>query len=373
MFDNKIKVLIISTNSDLAGAPIHVRTLVRELHSVIDFIVVFGQDGPIAQDLRDLKIPVEIIHNLSSKINIKFDYFALKSLSKLTAQYSPDLIHAHSSKAGMLARIISFFHKIPCLYTVHGWGWRGLSSFNVAIVFFLEKFLSFLPNTRLIYVSCSVQDDAINKLFLPKSIGVVIPNGVPDVFYSRDTTEPMNNDLIKIFMAARVSSAKDHETLIRAFEMLTFPSVLILCGDGTNSESFLNKAVLWSPNRYKYIQFLGARSDIPNLLNSIDIFALISNFEALPLSLIEAMCAGKALIASDVGGVKELIDQGVNGFLVKKNSVENVIQSLNILSDKEIRNKLGNNSRLKYSKFFSSKVMSQNIYHNYCLMLNRGE
>ena len=107
-------VLILSTNSDEAGAPIHVHSIIASLHSHVDFVAIFGEDGVIADKVRSLNVTVLIVPEMRSAINIALDITAFRSISKYVEIYKPDLIHAHSSKAGMLGRIIAL--KYGCIF-----------------------------------------------------------------------------------------------------------------------------------------------------------------------------------------------------------------------------------------------------------------
>lgn len=357
------KVLILSTNSDEAGAPVHVYSIVSSLLKSINFVVIFGEEGTIAEKVRKLGVSVEIVPEMKSAINLSLDYSALCSISEYVKYYKPDLIHAHSSKAGMLGRLISFKYKLPCIYTVHGWGWRGFGFIKGTFIFLIEKVLSLIPRTSLIYVSKSVEQEATDMLCMPQKKGIVIHNGAPD--FLGVTKEYSERAPLKILMPARVSAAKDHSTLLKAFEQIKFPSQLFLCGSGTDSIDFMNNAIKIAPKRYKDIIFLGQRSDIPEQLKNVDIFTLISNFEALPISIIEAMSASKAIIATDVGGVRELIDDGLNGLCVQKNNLEGVITALNQFSDSSFRKKCGEEARKKYLLNFTVNIMANKILSRY--------
>jgi len=357
------RVLILSTNSDEAGAPVHVYSVVSSLVDRVNFVVIFGEEGPIANKIRKLGVPVEIVPEMRSAMSFMLDLRAFSKISKYIKSSKPDLIHAHSSKAGMIGRMACIRHKIPCIYTVHGWGWRGFGSLKASVIFLIEKLLSFIPRSSMIFVSKSVEWEGKNKLLLHQKKGLVIYNGVPDLF--RKKKEFIAGTPLSILMPARVSAAKDHLTLIKAFEEFELPSRLYLCGTGTDSVEFINQAIKVAPKRYADIFFLGPRSDIPELLEEADIFTLISNFEALPISIIEAMSAARSIIASDVGGVNELIDDGISGLLVKKNDYKQVLIALNKLSDNSFREKCAEEARRKYLIDFTDKIMANKLFARY--------
>jgi glycosyltransferase involved in cell wall biosynthesis len=174
----KITVLVLSTNADLAGAPSHVYTLISSLKQKVNFVAVFGEQGKISERLLSQRINVEIVEQMRSEMRPIKDLITFFKLLKLTRKIRPDVIHAHSTKAGMHARLLSFFLRIPCIYTVHGWGWRGLNPFGARLVRYTERILSLVSLQTYIYVANAVEKDAIEILKIPKEKGSVIYNGI---------------------------------------------------------------------------------------------------------------------------------------------------------------------------------------------------
>ena len=116
------------------------------------------------------------------------------------------------------------------------------------------------------------------------------------------------------------------------------------------------------------ISLLGERTDITELLVQNDVFCLISNYEGLPISIIEAMRAGLTVIASDVGGNNELVKDGVNGFLVERGNSEQLVERISfLLEHKEILRELGQKSREFYLKEFSAEQMMKRISQVYSI------
>jgi len=362
----RLRVLVVSTNSDQAGAPLHVETVITQLMTEVDFLAVFGEDGPVVNRLSAKGIRTVILPEIRSAISPRRDWKALIKLSELVRDFLPDLIHAHSSKAGMLSRLVAWRHRLPSIYTVHGWGWRGLSPFNAGLVQLVEKTLKWIPKSRFIFVSQSVADEAMEILHIAQWQGQVIHNGVPDMqMHVGATTFKDQHRSPTILMAARVSSAKDHASLITAFEGLNYDASLILCGSGTDSRQFLNQVRHWAPTRYSQIQCLGERSDMAAILARSDVFALTSHFEALPLSIIEAMSASLPVVATNVGGVSELITHGINGYLVKPMATSEIMASMKQLLEPEHRREMGTKGRMRYEQEFTVPRMCEKIMLQY--------
>lgn len=357
-----LKVLIVSTNADEAGAPRHVETIVNGLESNFQFILVFGEEGPVSDRLKRRGHIVHVIKEMRTAISPVKDLVALIKISKLVWKHQPDIVHCHSAKAGMLGRISSFLNGKKWLYTVHGWGWRGVSNVTKRLVILIESILSRLPCGFYIFVAKDVMNDAISVLSLKVINGIVIYNGVSPIA----SHLPKTDDPLVIMMPARVSSSKDHQSLISAFEQFNDKkAILLLCGAGTDNPKFISYARQLAPRTNKNISFLGQRSDIDEIYSQCHVVALISHFEALPLSIIEAMSCARAIIATNVGGIPELIASGVNGILVRPNCVDDIVEALTKYKEEQVRVELGNKAKITYDERFTEESMLTSIRNTY--------
>jgi glycosyltransferase involved in cell wall biosynthesis len=359
-----MKVLIVSTNADEAGAPRHVETIVNGLGPAFQFILVFGEDGPVSERLRNGGHRVFIIKEMRTKINPLKDLIALFKINRIVSAHKPDIIHCHSAKAGMLGRVAAFLNRKKWIYTVHGWGWRGVSAATRKVIIFIERWLSKLPGGYYIFVAEAVFTDASEIIGLHKDRGVIIYNGVPEM----NASHPTSGSPLTILMPARVSSAKDHKTMLAAFERLSVrDSKLLLCGAGTEGHDFISMARGIAPNAFERISFIGQHSDIEKAYSRCHVVALISKFEALPLSIIEAMSCEKAIVASDVGGVSELVTDGHDGVLVRPGGVDEIVQALHQYADERVRREFGRNARVSYRQKFTESAMLagiSSVYHS---------
>ena len=365
---NKIKVLIISTNSDEAGAPRHVESLINGLSSKCEFIFLSGEKGPVYHRLNKNFKCFHLV-GLKSSISPFKDLWILVKLAYMTNKIKPDLIHLHSSKAGMLGRIISIILKIPCIYTVHGWGWRGLSKLNKKVVILVERMLSKAPNCRYILVANNLYFDAINTSKIKEKNIRIIYNGIENIPIntSKKKTKPL-----KFIMPARVCDAKDHITLLKAFSKISYPYKLKLCGHGTNEVAFIKKAKSILGKSLSNVEFLGQTSEIDLLLDECNVMVLSSHFEALPISIIEGMRASMPIIATDVGGVDEVVSNNINGFLTLKSNADDLANKLNKINNHALIEKFGKNSRTIFEKKFLNQTMSLNVYKLYDELCNKN-
>ena len=349
------KILVVSTNADWSGAPIHVLTLLSRLTTEFEFVAVFGDDGPVPQALRLKGIACRVIPTLRSQINPIADLRCLWSFIQLVRLERPDVLHAHSSKAGMIARLTGWLLGIPCIYTVHGWGFgEGRSKIQSALVLCIERIFALIPGTRFIFVCEADGLVGLKRLRLDPARCITIHNGVPDHGARADVATSTT-----VIMAARVCHAKHHDLLLKAFEGCEALFKLVLVGEGTDTPSFKRRVMAHTPTRHTLVECLGLSDQIPVLLARAGVFVLCSRHEALPLSIIEAMCAGLPIVATDVGGVGELVEHSVNGFLVPANDQMALTRCLDRLQKTPaMRLKMGTASRSRYVTGFSETRMA---------------
>jgi glycosyltransferase involved in cell wall biosynthesis len=359
---SKPLILLVCTNADTAGAPLHVWTIVQALHTQFNFHCVFGEQGEITRRIQTLNVPVTIIP-FRSAIQPLRDWQAMQALNRLCQQIRPSLIHAHSAKAGMLARLVARWRQLPCLYTVHGWGFGlGRPRVQSLILQNVEWVLARLTKAHFIYVSHADAKQAQTALKVRATQGQVIHNGVAD-HGMRANVLAHNTPL----MVARVAYQKNHQTLVQAFAQSSYTQ-LTLMGEGTNSPAFQAQLKQWAATKYKQIQALGVQTNVPAHFSQAGCLVLSTHYEGLPLAIIEAMCAGLPILATDVGGVNELVQEDVNGYLLPVKDPAYLQAKLEQLQDPTLRQRLGQASRQLYTQHFSLEQMLHQLsalYHQH--------
>ncbi|MBM3403146.1 MAG: glycosyltransferase family 4 protein [Bacteroidetes bacterium] len=366
---SKKLIVYISTNADEAGAPRHVEMLVNGFSKKYNIMCIFGEDGPVAERIKRMAIKVAIVPQLRSAINPFKDLVALIGTIKVLRSLPVRVVHCHSAKAGLVGRLACVFLSVPCIYTVHGWGWRGLPFYKSVLVKCAEKAFSILDGVSYIYVSKSVESESIGELRIPQSKSCVIYNGVPQA-PNQEILRNLCN--ITIIMPARVCDAKDHVTLLKAFAKLDKRYKLILCGAGTDSHKFKETANAIACKNANRILFVGETNDIYKYYFMSDVFVLISNFEALPVSIIEAMSCGIPVIASKVGGIPEMIEDGYTGYLVPHANVEILVARIRMLEDLNLRQSLSRNCLLSYHKKFGVDKMLKSVDNIYQSVITKN-
>lgn len=350
-----MRIIYLITNADLSGAPIHVLNLCKGVAEKHEVLVVFGISGPITKQFEKNNIPFDVIGTMKSDFNFINDFISLIKFHRLCRKFKPDLIHAHSSKAGMIGRITALFMRKKSIFTVHGWGFgenQGiLKSF---IILSIEKLLSYLTEY---YIFVSKNDENIAKLKFGKTSGEVVYNGSDFVISNINTKVPLD-----IIMVARNDPQKDYLTLFKALKNSDFNSAKLV-GKGTDSHSFITNAKSELGLKFDKVSFLGEREDVSQLLENSNLFILTTNYEGLPISIIEAMSKGLAVIATDVGGINELVLDNWNGYLVKHSDYTKLSEIINYLSINTYKRiEFGKNSQTHFlNSFTDQKMISKTI------------
>lgn len=342
-------VLIISTNADRAGAPTHVRDLVMALKDRFRFIVAFGEDGPIRGYLAERGIETHVSPGLRSAISPLKDLRVIAELRARIRATRPDLIHVHSSKASLVGRVAGCLEGVPVVYTVHGWGFgAGRPALQNAIVWASERLTRSMV-ARYLAVSEADERNGRRALGLKADRIQAVPNAVVDDGLRADPRAAGG-----FIMVARTDVAKDHRTALRAFARVGTSMRFAFVGDGTDHPDFVTQARAWAGPAADRVQLLGGRSDVATLLAGSSVFVLASHYEGLPLSILEAMRGGLPVIASRVGGIPELVVDGVNGRLVPPDDPEALAAAMTELADDPtLRQRMGQASRERFETRFS--------------------
>lgn len=358
-FNRQLHILFIITQGIRGGAQNHVRDVARHLYSAgYDVQVAVGVEGPLIDELESSGIVVHHIPALVREISPVKDFIAYRELTRLIKQIKPDLVTTHSSKAGIIGRLISRRQSIPNVFTAHGWAFtEGISELKRKLYVVIER-LAAKWTDRIICVS-----DYDRKLALAYSVAeetklIAVHNGIP-LLQDVDMARPDKGDVVNIIMVARFSEQKDHGLLLDAvFNINCRDKFRVqLVGDGENFDEMKARA---QQMRLDNVDFLGNRTDVAHLLSQAHIFVLTSNWEGFPLTILEAMQAGLPVVASDVGGVCEAVAEGKTGYLIPRGDVHTLISRLEyLINEPEIRAQMGINARQIFEEKFTFDKMMQ--------------
>ena len=361
-------VLFLITRMDQRGGAqnylIHLALGVQRLGWKVKILA--GATGPLCDQLEEAGIQCEPLPGLCRGFSLKGDYQAFQALRRYIREERPDIISAHTSKAAFLGRLAGWREKIPVSATPHGLRiGRGISLPIRLAVYLSECVVSRLGQQEVIMVSRAEAQLAKRGRCIPPSRLRVIPIGLPDV---PPTASQNNRDpVVRLAMVARFQAPKDHITLMQALRLLPADTPrwsLHLAGDGPEKERV--EEVFRKSFDREQVEFAGEVEDVSSLLNKVDLLILSSRSESFPLSLLEGMRAGLPILATKVGGIGEMVEEGVTGLLVPPANPEAMARALSgLLADADRRRKMGEEGRRRFQKLFGLDAMITATVHSW--------
>ena len=369
---------------------VHILKLSTELSkycnvSIVDRLYkgenIYSIDGIKIERIKSrmLNVHPRINHILNEII------FARRLCSKLEIFKDADIIHAHNLYTGLYALKIAKKIGAKFIYTCHNGMWctNDVNLYEKAIVRKLESKIMSEADIS-IAVSENLRRNIIQKGRVPEEKIVTIYNGVDTSFFNpnvncKDIVERYDLEgYFTVVFVGRIAPAKGIEYLIKALKEL---------------EDYRVKAILVGPFKYmfqegkgksKYAEYLFSlvekynlqdrviftdavpRKDLPKYYAVGDVFVLPSIYEAMPMVLVEAMACGKPLIGSKVGGIPEVIEEGVNGFLFEPKNYKDLAEKiLMLIEDENLRIKMGRIGRRTAEKEYSWDIIANKLLNIY--------
>lgn len=344
----KIKIIHIITSLNFGGAERMLFDLGRRLKQDgldIKVITVVG-GGPLVSDFEREGIEVLVFYKKS-----KIGFGLVGQIYKYLRAEKPVIVHTHLFGGDTWGRLAAILARVPIIVSTEhntnldeGWFKRKI-----------KKFLSFFTN-KIVAVSEAVRNYSINVDHINKNKMVVIPNGIEMERFAAIPERKYSSPPI-IGVVGRLEKQKGHEYLFEALNLIkTIPWILWVVGDGSLKNRLERLAKDLSLR--ERIIFLGARSNIPEILSEIDIFVLPSLWEGLGLAVLEAAAAGKPIVASRVGGIPEVIEDRKTGILVEPKNIKSLADGLEqmLLGEGEAR-AMGRKAREVVAEKFNVEKM----------------
>ncbi|MEI6125123.1 MAG: glycosyltransferase family 4 protein [Pseudomonadota bacterium] len=331
-----------------------------------------GAEGELLSEIRKRNIPVTIIPELVRRPDPVKDFVALNKMVQLFKAEQPHIVHTHSSKTGILGRWAARFARVPVIvHTVHGWGHHDYQNFLVKNLYkFLERrtvgftdklivvsHLNTLKGLRdtigteekYITIHSAINlDDFINPacdtVLLKRDLGIDPERPVVGTI---GRLSPQKNPIDFVKVAAQVKKV--------------IPDAQFLfIGDGPLRSA--TEALVKELGLAHDVFLPGLRTDIPALLSCMDVFMLTSLWEGLPRVIPQAMAMGLPVVANAVDGVCEVIEDGVNGFLMSPHAISRMAEKIiELLASANLRDEVGRQGRITAEKEFSVREMIKKI------------
>jgi glycosyltransferase involved in cell wall biosynthesis len=306
----RLRLLLVITLAEAGGAQTSIARLLPAVAARYDVVVAAHGPGPLVTAAEEAGARYVPLAHLRREISPWHDLRGLAELVALCRRERPQIVHANCSKGGLLGIVAAALTRVPVrIYATHGWPFVWSTGARRRAYELGDRVIGRLA-TRIVCVSEAERRAALSARICPAERMLVIPNAV-DV--SSAATTHRNGGVPTIVSVGRLAAPKDFPTLLRALARLEPGSFRArVVGDGPDRAALEEEARRLRVSTA--VEFLGERDDVPALLAQSQVFVLATRSEAHPISLLEAMATGLPVVASDVGGVPEILDG--HGFLV---------------------------------------------------------
>ncbi|MEK6647370.1 MAG: glycosyltransferase family 4 protein [Candidatus Firestonebacteria bacterium] len=373
----------IITKLELGGAQQNTLYTVENLdRSKYKVILISGNGGLLDSDAKKIKdIELILIPELKHEINLFWDAICFFKLYFLFRNKKIDILHTHSSKAGILGRLAGFLAKIPIIiHTVHGFSFNGQQNFIKKNLFVLFERITAKITHKLIVVTVNDIDKGLNAKVGNHGQYILIHSGIDIEKFKflkiniddlkREFKIPLD-DLVVGMIACLKPQKAPCDFVCAASEVVKKIKncKFMLIGDGDLRQEV--QSLIKELKLEDKIILTGWRKDVENLIHIFDVFVLSSLWEGLPRVFPQVMCAGLPVVATKVDGASEVIKDGETGFLVEPKDYKGLAQKICLLlSDESLRIAMGNKARLRIDESFDIKKMVQDIDELYQIQLS---
>jgi glycosyltransferase involved in cell wall biosynthesis len=349
---------VLITIPEIGGAQVYVASLLPALAREFDVTVAAHGTGWLTDRAADAGVPFVTLRHVRRPIHLFQDVLGLTELIRLMARLRPDIVHANSSKAGILGRIAATLAGVPVrIFTVHGWAFRAYEPPLSTGYLWADRAMRRIT-TRTICVAETELESGIRAGTCDPARSVVIPNAVSLDRPQRRHPERLDGPAT-VLAVGRLRAPKDFLTLVRAAALAPAGTLRVLiAGEGPDRPRL--EAEIARLGMAGTVELLGEREDVAELLATADVFVLPSRSEGMPMSVLEAMAAGVPVVASRVGGVPELVRDGVTGTLVAAEDPGALAAALSALAtDAGARARLGAAGRARAEAEFGLDMWRQ--------------
>jgi glycosyltransferase involved in cell wall biosynthesis len=389
----RVKILRVIARLNMGGPALHVAYLTAGLRERgYDTTLVAGSLAPgedsMAFVAEGRDVDIVRIDELGREISPLRDLVATLRLARLIRREQPDILHTHTAKAGTVGRVAALLagRRGPpiVVHTFHGHVLRGYFGPLWSLVFrVLERWLA-AHTTALIAVSPQVRDDLVALRVAPPERFVVIRLGIElgeRVAGAQDGRLESRRylgippDRFAVGWIGRMTAVKRTDDVLVAFKLLRdggVDAVLCMVGDGPDRLHLEQRAHELGVVRDTL--FLGYQEDVAPFYAAFDALVLPSSNEGTPVSAIEALAAGRPVVATRVGGVPDVVEEGKDGFLVEPGSTDELADRLaRLAGDPKLREQMGRAGRERVLPRYAVNRLVDDVDRLYRSLLDEAE
>ena len=338
--------------------------------------------GRLIKLVQDHHMKVTTFDHFVQPLHPLDDPLALMALIRFLKRDPYHIVHTHNSKAGFLGRLAAKIAGIPVIvHTVHGFAFHDEEPlWRRTLYKYLEKLAAYWCH-KMIFISQPLIDWALREGITDEGKIKKIYSGI-ELEQFRPLSEESKNKIRKkwkireeeavIGIVSKLWEGKGHAVLIEALKVLKkeLKDVkLVIVGEGYLYDDLLN--LVYRLGLQDSVLFTGFMEDVSELIGTFDVAVLPSFFEGMGRVLLEAMAMKKPVVASRVGGIPDLVEDGVNGFLVPPGDPNQLAEAImKILKDKKLAGKMGGMGRKRITEKFSADIMAASIEEVYRELLS---
>jgi glycosyltransferase involved in cell wall biosynthesis len=335
-----------------------------------------GPEGEIISEVGKRGIPLTIIPELVRELNPSRDILALKKMIVFFKKEKPQIVHTHSSKAGIIGRWAAKIAGVPIIiHTVHGWGHHGYQNLlKKKLYIFLERITVKITDRLIVVSDLNAAKGLKDKIGREKKY-ITIHSSINLDDYRDNSFDVsalkknlgLNPEALVVGTVGRFSPQKNPLDFVKVAAIVKkkIPgSQFVFIGDGPMRATAEN--LIHDLDLSKDIIMPGLRNDIPAMLRCMDVFILTSLWEGLPRVIPQAMAAGLPVVANAVDGVCEVIKDGENGFTIPPENVSLMAEKvIELLLNKALRHEIGLKGKETAENEFCLREMIDKIENLY--------
>ncbi len=377
------RILYIITKSVWGGAAKYVYDLANNFSNNFEVMVAAGGQRQLAQKIKGANIPYFEIKGFQKSVNIFKDILAGWDVFRLLLNTKPRIVHVNSSKAGGIVGLAGFFYKIisrrpfSLVFTVHGWAFNEeRTKYQLFLIRFFSKITSLFYD-KIICVSEYDRLMALRHKTAPANKLTTIYNGIDSKktsFLPRDKAQKKLIGKRCYLVVGTIAEWTKNKGIIYLLEAATQIKQskkeinFVLIGSGENPDKEKIKKYI-KEKQLKNIHLIEWTYNAASYITAFDIFVLPSLKEGLPYTILEAMAGGAPVVASQVGGIPEIITNNKSGLLTEPKNSQQLAEKINyLLNNPKKGRQLTKNAKQKLEKEFSLETMINKTKHIYLLL-----
>ncbi len=367
-----MKILYGIDSLKIGGAEMLLLNMLKRYQPHHQIEIAYFTEGPLREDVTAMGIPV---HRISTR-GLK-DPLAFLRLFQVIRRFKPDVIHTHLTKSDVTGQMMGFMGGVPVrVVSLHNNDtWRTKPLFSNLMRMIVS------PAQKYIAVSEAVRDFIVENSHYPADKMLVIENGIDLDRFDPASVAPYDRaqwgispDAPVIAIIGRLQPQKAHTVFLEAAALIKneMPDVrFVIVGDGDlRAELEAKRDEL---GLQQQVIFAGIIRDIPAVLAAADILTFSSDWEGLPVALLEGMAMEKPVVSTAVGGVPLVVQDGVNGLLVAPRQPQKLAgELLRVLRDPELASRLGLAARGTIAERYSAGIMHDRILALYSSLLEKS-